>query len=87
MVIDILYDISGKVWLQLSNSLYACSTLAILNGLPTTIGGDLTNKLMSLTKGGKWAEKFPQMPTKRYFVAAVCTGTALIVAGGWGRES
>ena len=32
----------------------------------------------------EWTEKFPPMPTKRRFVTAVCTGTALIVAGGEG---
>ena len=78
------YDISDKVWSQLSRAPYNCSTLTILKGLPTTIGGyPPTNKLMSLTEG-KWIEKFPSMPTKRHFVTAVCTGTALIVAGGLG---
>ena len=66
--------------------------IAIISGLLTTIGGygnDVknTNKLFSLTREGsdrKWTEKFPPMPTKRYGVSAVCTGTALIVAGGAG---
>ena len=79
------YDISDKVWSQLSHAPYNYSTLTILNGLPTTIGGfPTTNKLMSLTKG-KWKEKFPPMPTKRYFVTAECTRSALIVAGGIGE--
>ena len=80
------YDISDKVWSQLSHAPYSCSTLTILKGLPTIIGGTpTTNKLMSLTEG-KWIEKFPSMPTKRHFVTAVCTGTALIVAGGIGEN-
>ena len=65
--------------------------ISIVDGLLTTIGGwtqlifKNTNKLLSLTEEGsdrKWTEKFPLMPTKRSCVAALCTGTALIVAGG-----
>ena len=64
--------------------------IAFIEGLLTTVGGygdDLmdTNKLFSLTGDGnykKWTEKFPPMPTKRYYAAALCPGTALIVAGG-----
>ena len=44
-----------------------------------------TNKLFSLTgksNDQKWTEEFPPMPTKRYGMIALCTGTALIVAGG-----
>ena len=80
------YCINNKCWTQLPNAPYNSSGLAILYGLPTTIGGDLTNKLMSLTTEGKWTKKFPLMPTERYFVTAVCTGTALIVAGGVGKN-
>ena len=40
----------------------------------TTIGG-----------GRKWVKKFPPMPTKRTYTTAVCTGAALIVAGGEGK--
>ena len=80
-------DISYMYWSQLSVAPYFGSSLTILNGLPTTVGGDLTNKLMSLTMltmEGKWIERFPPMPTKRKYVTAVCTGTALIVGGGSG---
>ena len=80
-----MYDINDKCWLQLSKAPYECSGLVILDGLPTTIGGDITNKLMSLTAKGKWTEKFPPMPIERYFVSAVCTRTDLIVAGGTGK--
>ena len=41
---------------------------------------------MSLTIEKKWTEKFPPMPTKREFVTAECTKTALIVAGGCGEN-
>ena len=35
--------------------------------------------------GRRWTKKFSPMPTRRYNVSALCTGTALIVAGGWGH--
>ena len=66
--------------------------LAVINGTLTTVGGygednKDTNKLFSLADGGEvcektWSENFPPMPTKRYGVSALCTGTALIVVGG-----
>ena len=65
--------------------------IAYIDGVLTIVGGfdydyKHTNKLFSLTgegSGRKWIEKFPPMPTKRCCVAALCTGTALIVAGGY----
>ena len=64
--------------------------IAIIDGQLTTIGGygdglKNTNKLISLRKGGCgriWTEKFLPMPTKHYTVSTLCTGKALIVAGG-----
>lgn len=63
--------------------------LVIINNLLTSIGGsyggDVTNKLLSLsTTKTMWFEKFPPMPTNRSDAAALCTGAALIVAGGDG---
>ena len=59
----------------------------------TTTGGyesAYTDKLCSLIEkkdGSKeWAEKFPEMPTKRAFTTALNTGTTLIVAGGVGGD-
>ena len=65
--------------------------LAIINCQLTTVGGYYgydfqdTNKLFSLIGEGshrRWTEMFPPMPTKRYHVAVLCSGTALVVAGG-----
>jgi hypothetical protein len=81
------YGINNKRWLQLSKAPYQCAGFVILDGLPTTVGGDITNKLMSLTLEGKWTEKFPPMPTQRRFVSAACTETDLIVAGGVGKDA
>ena len=81
------YDINSKCWLQLAMAPYVCPGFAILDGLPTAIGGIGTNKLMSLTIKGTWTEKFPPMLTERYFVSTVCTRTDLIVAGGVGNNT
>ena len=62
--------------------------ITVIDGALTTVGGYRdsgkdTNKLLSLTREGtRWTEKFPPMPTNRYAVSVLCTGTALIVAGG-----
>ena len=82
-----IYGVSERGWTQLPDCLYRCSSLTVLHDLPTTVGGNLTNKLMSLSTERKWIENCPAMPTKRYFVTAVHTGTALIVAGGTGQNS
>ena len=52
------------------------SSLAIVKGLVTAIGGNESNKLMSLVdEGGRkvWCEKYPPMPSKRYSTTAVTT--------------
>ena len=85
------YDIPSTSWSPVSD----CPTndgfaLTITDGLLTAVGGfgddnKDTNKLFSLTgegSGGRWTEKFPPMPTKRFCVSALCTTTAIIVAGG-----
>ena len=80
-----IYKINDRGWSRLPDCPYASSSLAILNGLPTTVGGfPFNSKLMSLTTERKWREKFPPMPTKRILVTTVYTGTTLIVAGGMG---
>ena len=87
------YHISSSSWSLIPDTPYEGIALAVIDGLLTTVGGyggnfKNTNKLLSLTgegSGRRWTEKFPPMPTKRYSVSALCTGTALIVAGGHGR--
>ena len=76
-------------WSQLSDCPTTDSTSVIVNNLLTLVGGThrgaTTNKLFSLTGEGssrRWTEEFPPMPTKRFGSTALCTGTALIVAGG-----
>ena len=80
-------------WSTLPDSHYYYFSLAVLNGLLTSIGGRTgqyvgrrTNTLLSLTGGGrqrKWSETFPPMPTARNTFASVTTEQALVVAGGY----
>ena len=79
------YDSEQQTWSSLPQCPHSHSSLAVVNGLPTAIGGictDVTNQLLSLTGERKWVEHFPPMPTKRCVTAAVCGGTSLVVAGG-----
>ena len=61
--------------------------------LSTAVGGTkflMSNTLFSLMEDGgrgKWVEHFPCMPTKRKLAAVVCSGKALVVAGGQGEWS
>ena len=79
------YNSTSDTWSRLPDCHTERTTLAIVNGLLTTVGGDYSNKLFSLTGEGrdrKWTEVFPPMTTKRERVTAVTAGRALIVAGG-----
>ena len=83
------YTTSTSTWSQLSNSCACECPSVIINNLLTLVGGHdnvtATNQLWSLTgegRGRRWKEVFPAMPTKRWGSTALCTGTALIVAGG-----
>ena len=95
------FTTSTSSWSQLPVSPTIDCPLVIVNNLLTLVGGYLgrnstiggylttTNQLFSLTGvgwGRRWTEKFPPMPTKRYASTALCTGTALIVAGGVGED-
>ena len=83
------FTTSTSSWSQLPDSpTYSCPSV-IVNNLLTLVGGylgrNITNQLFSLTGEGcgrRWTEKFPPMPIKRHGSTALCTGTALIVAGG-----
>ena len=82
------YNSNSKKWSELPKCPYEHSSLAVVNGQLTAIGGseDLlkkhtyTNKLLSLR--GNWSDVFPPMPTKRCSTTAVTSKEHLIVAGG-----
>ena len=84
------YKSTDETWDKLPECETGVCSLAVVNNLLTTIGGrdsgnKVTNQLFSLTGEGRsktWREVFQSMPTKRSSSVAVCTGQALIVAGG-----
>ena len=81
------YDSTSKIWSQLPDCPYEGSSLALINGQLTAIGGCkdtfnnciYSNRLLSLPD---CKEVFPPMPTKRQDTTAVTTKEHLIVAGG-----
>ena len=84
------YDVLSDSWSQLPDCVLRDSSIVVINGCLTTIGGDFfpySNELFSLTGEGsdrRWTQQFPPMTTKRRWATSLCTGTTLIVAGGWG---
>ena len=87
------YDVTSDRWFQLPDSMHPNSSITIISGWLTTVGGGTYpfyyNELFSLTgegSGRRWTKKFPPMPTKRSWTTVVCIGTTLIVAGGWGGD-
>ena len=84
------YNASTLTWYHLPGSGYHGCALAFVKDLLTLIGGKknmiTTNKLSSLTLEKRyWTEEFPPMQMKRWGACALCTETALIVAGGEGE--
>ena len=81
-------------WGSLPKGPYVNFTLAMVNGFITTIGGcktvgsdQPTNSVLSLvteSKGKKWVESIPPMPTRRQETSTVSTDHFLIVMGGRG---
>ena len=88
------FTVSTSMWSWLSGCpVIGDCPLVVINNLLTLIGGysicvhkiRASNRLFSLTgegSGRRWTEEFPPMPTKRWGSVALCTGTALIIAGG-----
>ena len=88
------FNSSTRMWRNLPQCpyYYEGSSIAVLRGLLTTIGGRedslgivAGNKLFSIMndEDQKWVEHFPPMPTKRSHTATVTTKQHLIVAGGY----
>ena len=81
------YNVSIEKWSKLPKCPYRDSSIAVINGQLTAIGGckeifnenTYTNKLLSLPN---YKKVFPAMPTKRRNTTAVTSKEHLIVAGG-----
>ena len=85
------YNSDTDQWSTLPECPRTDFTLTVINGLVTAVGGRklvVSNTLFSLVEDGgrrKWVEHFPRMPTKRKLAGVVCSGKALVVAGGQGE--
>ena len=82
------YQWSTEQWEKLPPCPYSDSTLVIIDGSPTAVGGrdvsyNCTNKLFTLQLG-QWVEEYPPMNTARSRTAVVSTsdGDYIIVIGG-----
>ena len=91
------YNTIMNDWSQLPNCPFGLCSISAVNDTVITIGGSegnqYTNKLFSFvqtiheqTFSGQWMENLPSMPTKRNQSISLCTGSALIVAGGCNEE-
>ena len=85
------YNPAGDSWSQLPNCPYTYSTLAVVKGSLTTVGGKdpqdaITNKLMTLDDTKQWTETFPRMLKGRCNAITVWNDSVLIVAGGVAYE-
>ena len=84
------YNSDTEEWSALPDYPRTNFTLTVINGLITAVGGSkffVSNTLFSLMEDSgrrNWVEHFPPMPTKRHSTAVVCSGKALVVAGGEG---
>ena len=89
------YNSTTKRWAKLLYCPHKESSLAVVRGQLTTIGGRkfelltsserILNELLSLcitARGEEWVKRFPPMPTKRYGATTVIAADFLIVAGG-----
>ena len=88
------YNITSDSWSQLPDCINVNGSITVVNGWLTTVGGGTllprtySNELFSLTVDGSdriWTKKFSPMQTKRSNTTSLCTGTTLIVAGGWNK--
>ena len=76
-------------WSTLPAQQYINSSLVVIDGMLTSVGGrrdgKCTSSLLSLTgsgRGRRWSEVFPAMPTPRSRTVSLTTQHTLIVAGG-----
>jgi len=81
------YNLVNEKWSFVPDLPKFYSTLAVVNGKLTAIGGQLyglgTDTLHSFDERRRtWVEDLPRMPTGRINTAVACTGRYLIVAGG-----
>ena len=80
------YDIDREEWGELPPCPNSSFSMTTIKGLLTIIGGkkpslEPTNSLLSYINS-EWVDKFPPMPTKRYWTIATRYDTFTVVLGG-----
>ena len=96
------YEINDDKWTELPLCPQANFGLAIIEALPTAVGGieddiererEVTERgrpttALSSFNGTQWVKKFPAMLTPRSRPAVVTStdGTSVVAAGGWGHD-
>ena len=81
------YHSTQDQWCKILGPKARDSTLVNVGDVLTTVGGKLhgdnnfSNKVLSYI-GGRWMEKYPPMPTRRWACTVVCCNKILIVVGG-----
>ena len=88
----LVYDINSCRWSPLPNCRYQGSTLAMVHESLIAIGGEDVyvigyRNVFTLENAKQWKEVLPQMGVGHTHSIALCTGTALIIAGGWNETS
>ena len=84
------YSIANRCWNELPRCPLGHPAFIVIDGQLTGIGdkSPISNQLFTLQQTGRsqqWVTAYPPMPTRRYLTTALCTETALIVAGGVGE--
>ena len=87
--------LKNEKWCRLPDNPNGGFSLAVIDGLLTSVGGYYchfvdTNTLLSLIEEGErkqWSEVFPPMPTPRSSTACMTTEQAVVVAGGNTRDN
>ena len=95
----LIYNSETGQWTILPECPKRYFSIAVVNGLLTAIGGKQSDQatksllslttsraLFGLTEQQKWTEHFPPMKYHHNNPSVACTGTSLIVAGGWGPD-
>ena len=79
------YNTTQK-WSSLPPCLFKRSSLAVVRGILTSVGGfgvEYTNRLLSFSENEGWKESLPPMGTPRAQAIVVTTDHHLVVAGGF----
>ncbi|XP_064405355.1 probable serine/threonine-protein kinase kinX [Halichondria panicea] len=79
-----VYEFSNNQWHKLPPCPNRHFTVVSVDDMLTTVGGSHSNNLYSYINNKCIDERFPSMPTRRWWPGAVYANNTLVVTGGWG---